>query len=87
MLNFIQSNWGTLAALAVVAFIVFLSVRRMLLDKKAGIGACDQKCATCAKMEECRQNQETEKMIEEAMAPCSGACSKCKYASSCRGGN
>ncbi len=58
MIEFLQANWGTIVATLAVILLVFLAIRRMVKDKKAGIGACGQKCANCAKMKsgECRQN-------------------------------
>ena len=51
MLQFLQANWGTIVALLAVVLLVFLAVRRMVKDKKAGIGACGQKCSHCPKMQ------------------------------------
>ena len=86
MLTFLQNNWGTLVAALAVLFIVFLSVRRMVLDKKAGIGICGQKCSKCAKALSCPDRNAPEAPAESAPAGCNGVCSGCKYASSC-GGN
>ncbi len=76
MLMFLQNNLGTIAAAAAVVFIVFLSIRRMVLDKKAGIGICGQKCANCANAGHCETQSQT-------ADSCGGACSECKYSASC----
>lgn len=83
MLQIFQNNWGTVAALLVVAFIVFLAIRRMVLDKKAGIGACGQKCSQCAKMGNCEESEIKPKQEEAASSLCSGLCSSCQYSASC----
>ena len=82
MLQLIQANLGTIAALLVVALLVFLAVRRMVLDKKAGIGACGQKCSECAKMASCESAKPKEVTPERGSA-CNGACSSCKYSANC----
>ncbi|MBQ5996172.1 MAG: FeoB-associated Cys-rich membrane protein [Clostridia bacterium] len=78
MLQFLQANIGSIAALAVVALFVFLAIRRLVLDKKAGIGACGQKCSQCAKMGHCE-----EAVTPEPVSECSGSCSACKYSAMC----
>ena len=50
MLEFLQANWGTIVAALAVILLVFLAIRRIVKDKKAGIGPCGQKCSHCAKM-------------------------------------
>ncbi|MBE6828153.1 MAG: FeoB-associated Cys-rich membrane protein [Ruminococcaceae bacterium] len=47
MIQFLAGNIGSVIALLAVAFIVFLSVRRIVKDRKAGIGACGHKCSEC----------------------------------------
>ena len=47
MIQIFGLNLGTIVSLLVVSFIVFLAVRSMVRDKKAGIGICGQKCANC----------------------------------------
>ena len=79
MLSLIAANMGTIAATLFVALLVFLAIRRMLLDKKAGIGACGQKCSQCAKMASCPS---VEAPKAETTA-CSGSCSGCKYSAVC----
>ena len=80
MLLFLQDNWGTIVASLAVAFFVFLAIRRMVLDKKAGIGACGQKCSECAKMGHC------ESQIDEEPkgSICGGNCASCKYSANCK---
>jgi len=83
MLTYLQANAGTIAALLVVAFIVFLAIRRMVLDKKAGIGACGQKCSQCAKMGHCEEAKAVEEPPQSVGSMCSGVCANCQYSASC----
>ncbi len=86
MLSFLQSNWGTLAALAAVAVLVFFAVRRMVLDKKAGIGACGQKCSKCAMAGHCEtQDPPAQPQVKEKPAsPCApSACGQCPHRGEC----
>lgn len=81
MLTFLQANIGTIVAVLVVALFVFLAIRRMVLDKKAGIGACGQKCSQCAKMGHCEM---TPAPVEQPPAtPCSGVCAGCPHSAQC----
>ena len=83
MLQLIQANLGTIAALLVVALLVFLAVRRMVLDKKAGIGACGHKCSECAMSAQCSKIKKEEPKNKNIGSLCPGDCSQCKYKSSC----
>lgn len=60
MLQFIQANIATILTLLVLIFVVFLAIRKIVKDKKSGIGACGQKCSNCAKMKngECRGHKQ-----------------------------
>lgn len=78
MQQYFQINIGSIAALIVVALFVFLAIRRLVLDKKAGIGACGQKCSQCAKMGHCEQEK-----AQEPIPSCTGSCAGCKYSASC----
>lgn len=53
MLQFLQANWVTIVVLIVLAFIVFLAIRKIVKDKKSGIGACGCKCANCPHSANC----------------------------------
>lgn len=77
MLHFLQANMGTIVAMLVVALLVFLAIRRLVLDKKAGIGPCGQKCSECAHSAQCEMQK------DEEPTACSGVCEGCKYASQC----
>ncbi len=55
MIEFLQANWGTIVAFLTVALLVFLALRRMRKDKKAGIGPCGQKCANCPHSAKCHK--------------------------------
>ena len=82
MLQLLQVNAGTIVASLAVAFIVFLAIRRMVLDKKAGIGACGQKCSQCAKMGHCEETQ-TAEPVQPIGSMCGGNCSACQHSASC----
>ena len=47
MLAFLQANWVTIVTLLVLALIVFFAIRKIVKDKKDGIGACGKKCSSC----------------------------------------
>ena len=83
MLQFLQANWGTIVALLVVAFFVFLAIRRMVLDKKAGIGACGQKCSQCAKMGHCEAATQPQPVQKSEGSLCDGVCSSCPHSAAC----
>jgi len=81
MLQFIQMYGRTFLVLAVVALVVFLAIRRLVLDKKEGIGPCGQKCSHCANAGQCNLN--SVEVEAQKMAECGGVCSGCKYAATC----
>ncbi len=83
MVQFLQMNWGTMVAVAAVCVLVFLAVRRMVLDKKAGIGACGQKCSQCAKMGHCEMETAPPAPPQESGSVCSGVCASCQYRHNC----
>ncbi len=83
MIQLLQANWGTIVALLVVALLVFLAIRRMVLDKRAGIGACGQRCSQCAKMGHCEEAVEKAPQPEREGSVCGGVCSACKYSAFC----
>ncbi len=43
----------TVLTIAVIGLVVFLAIRRIVKDKKNGIGACGQKCANCPHSADC----------------------------------
>ena len=53
MLHFITANWVTIVTLLVLAFFVFLAIRKIIKDKKKGIGPCGQKCSHCPNAGNC----------------------------------
>ena len=84
MMELIQSSWGTVAAFLAVALLVFLAVRRMVLDKKAGIGACGQKCATCAKnTAHSAENGAENGATKSRPSGCGASCGGCPHAGAC----
>jgi len=81
MVQFIQMYGETVLVLAVVALFVFLAIRRLVLDKKEGIGPCGQKCSHCANAGQCNLNSVEDEV--QKTAECGGVCSGCKYAATC----
>ena len=57
MLAWISSNIGTVLVVAVLVLIVFLIVRSMLRDKKAGRSSCGSNCAHCQMTGKCHEFQ------------------------------
>ncbi len=51
MAEFIRENWLTAVILIILALCVFLAIRKIVRDRKAGIGPCGQKCENCPKMQ------------------------------------
>ncbi|MCR5207650.1 MAG: FeoB-associated Cys-rich membrane protein [Eubacterium sp.] len=43
----------TVLTITVIALIVFLAIRKIVKDKKKGIGACGCKCADCPHSADC----------------------------------
>ena len=43
----------TIITIAVIGLTVFLAIRKLVKDKKNGIGACGQKCANCPHSANC----------------------------------
>ena len=64
MLEFLQANYVTIITILVLAGIISLVIRRLVLDKKKGIGPCGKKCSECAKSCCCEQyeNKENERI-------------------------
>jgi hypothetical protein len=53
MLGFIKANAATVIIVLVLLLLVFLAIRKIVRDRKAGIGPCGQKCSECAHAAEC----------------------------------
>ena len=47
MLSFLKANIVTIIVWLLLAAVVFLAIRKIVKDKKSGIGPCGQKCASC----------------------------------------
>ena len=43
----------TILTIAVIGLVVFLAIRKLVKDKKNGIGACGCKCADCPHSASC----------------------------------
>ena len=59
MVQFLQSNWVTILTLLALVLIVFLAVRKLVRDKKNGVGACGCKCAECPMHGQCAEHRQT----------------------------
>ena len=46
----------TILTIAVIGLIVFLAIRKIVKDKKEGIGSCGQKCSNCPHSANCNRN-------------------------------
>lgn len=55
MLNFLANNWLTIVIIALIALAVFFAIRKIVKDKKAGIGSCGCKCADCPHSSSCNK--------------------------------
>ena len=53
MLNWIAENLATILICAILILIVFLIIRYLLRQKKAGKSSCGCGCANCAMHEQC----------------------------------
>ncbi len=47
----------TVLTILVIALVVFLSIRKIVKDRKNGIGACGQKCANCPYSATCNHDK------------------------------
>ncbi len=81
MSQLIELYGGTVFVVLIVALLVFLAVRRLVLDKKEGIGPCGQKCSHCANAGHCEIENEIKP--ENTPTACNGVCSGCPYSASC----
>ena len=57
MLEWFAANWGTILVLLIVAAVVFLAVRSLVKDKKAGRSSCGAGCAHCAMQGKCHRKK------------------------------
>ena len=53
MLSWLSDNFVNIALVAAVALIVFLLVRVMVRDRKAGKAPCGGNCASCGACRDC----------------------------------
>ena len=51
MLEFLKENGVTVLTLVILGVCMFLAVRKMVKDKKNGVGPCGQRCSECEKMQ------------------------------------
>ena len=47
MLTFLENNFATIIIAILLAVCIFLAIRRIIKNKKSGIGPCGQKCSEC----------------------------------------
>ena len=48
----------TVITIAVIALVVFLAIRKLVKDKKSGIGPCGQKCKNCPHSADCHHENQ-----------------------------
>ncbi len=53
MFQFLQNNLIEIILLAAIALCVLLAIRKIVKDKKAGVGPCGSKCSECSKANYC----------------------------------
>ena len=62
MLQFLATYGSSIIVALIVAFIVFLVIRSMVIEKKSGKGGCGGSCASCGGCcASCHPTQETSK--------------------------
>ncbi len=61
MLRFISENWATVIAAAVIAVLVILALRKIIKNKKDGVGSCGYKCSECPRAGACGLRDEYNK--------------------------
>ena len=54
MLQVLQANGATILVILLLALMIFFAVRKIVKDKKAGIGPCGQRCSDCAFGADCQ---------------------------------
>lgn len=47
MITFLKANWGTIIVLLILILIVALIIKKLVSDKKKGIGTCGGDCSNC----------------------------------------
>ena len=53
MLQIIRDNYVTVIAVIIIAALVILALRKIIKDKKTGVGSCGYKCTECPKADAC----------------------------------
>ncbi len=56
MTEWLSANAGTIIVIAILALVVFLVVRSMIRNKKAGRSSCGCGCSNCAMKGSCHKN-------------------------------
>lgn len=47
MLGFLEAHTGTIIVLVILALLVFLAIRRIVKDRRAGKHSCGGNCGNC----------------------------------------
>ena len=55
MIGFIRTNIATIIIVTAIIALVILAIRKIVKDRKSGIGPCGQKCSECPKYENCKK--------------------------------
>ena len=56
MIGFIKTNIATIIIVIAIITLVVLAIRKIVKDRKSGIGPCGQKCSECPKYYECNKS-------------------------------
>ena len=57
MLGFLEAHTGTIIVLLVLVFLVFLAIRRIVKDRRAGKHSCGGNCGCCPMSGSCHGNK------------------------------
>ncbi len=60
MIEWFSANWGTILTAVILGVVVFLAVRVLIKDKKAGKSSCGAGCAGCAMKGTCHNKRPPE---------------------------
>ncbi len=47
MISFLQNNFATIIIVILLAACIYFAIRKIIKNKKSGIGPCGHKCSEC----------------------------------------
>lgn len=59
MLGFLEAHTGTIVVLLVLVFLVFIAIRRIVKDRRAGKHSCGGNCGSCPMGGMCEKERST----------------------------